>query len=73
MNSSREPTDFRRGSSGVRASSATRASRRASDDPRDTLYCVPDPERVRDLIAQNIQDDTGVEHLKRIEELLGKD
>jgi len=28
---------------------------------------------VRDLIAQNIQDDTGVEHLKRIEELLGKD
>ena len=55
------------------AGGSRRSVRRASDDPRDTLYGVPDPERVRDLIAQNIQDDTGVEHLKRIEELLGKD
>ena len=55
------------------AGGSRRSARRASDDPRDTLYGVPDPERVRDLIAQNIQDDTGVEHLKRIEELLGKD
>ena len=55
------------------AAGSRRSSRRASDDPRDTLYGVPDPGRVRDLIAQNIQDDTGVEHLKRIEHLLGKD
>ncbi len=55
------------------AGGSRRSARRASDDPRDTLYGVPDPGRVRDLIAQNIQDDTGVEHLKRIEELLGKD
>ncbi|MEC8949209.1 MAG: PH domain-containing protein, partial [Candidatus Thermoplasmatota archaeon] len=55
------------------AGGSRRSARRASEDPCDTLYGVPDPGRVRDLIAQNIQDDTGVEHLKRIEELLGKD
>ena len=55
------------------AGGSRRSALRASEDPRDTLYGVPDPGRVRDIIAQNIQDDTGVEHLKRIEELLGKD
>ncbi|MCH2440150.1 MAG: PH domain-containing protein [Candidatus Poseidoniia archaeon] len=55
------------------AGGSRRSARRATQDPRDSLYGVPDPGRVRDLIAQNIQDDTGVEHLKRIEELLGKD
>ena len=54
------------------AGGSRRSARRATQDPRDSLYGVPDPGRVRDLIAQNIQDDTGVEHLKRIEELLGK-
>ncbi len=55
------------------AGGSRRSVRRTSDNPCDTLYGVPDPGRVRDIIAQNIQDDTGVEHLKRIEELLGKD
>jgi len=55
------------------AGGSRRSARRATHDPRDSLYGVPDPGRVRDLITQNIQDDTGVEHLKRIEELLGKD
>ena len=55
------------------AGGSRRSVLRTSDNPCDTLYGVPDPGRVRDIIAQNIQDDTGVEHLKRIEELLGKD
>ena len=55
------------------AGGSRRSTLRTSDNPCDTLYGVPDPGRVRDIIAQNIQDDTGVEHLKRIEELLGKD
>ncbi|OIR12286.1 MAG: hypothetical protein BEU05_03210 [Marine Group III euryarchaeote CG-Bathy2] len=55
------------------AGGSRRSARRATQDPRDSLYGVSDPGRVRDLITQNIQDDTGVEHLKRIEELLGKD
>jgi len=55
------------------AGGSRRSTLRTSDNPCDTLYGVPDPGRVRDIIAQNIQDDTGVEHLKRIEELLRKE
>jgi len=36
------------------------------------LYGVPNPSKVRDLITENIQSDTGVEHLKNITELLSK-
>ena len=50
-----------------------KTSRTARHDPHDTLYGVPNPSNVRDIITENIQSDTGVEHLKRIEKLLDSD
>ena len=50
-----------------------KTSRTARHDPHDTLYGVSNPSDVRDIITENIQSDTGVEHLKRIEKLLDSD
>ena len=50
-----------------------KTSRTARHDPHDTLYGVAKPSHVRDIITENIQSDTGVEHLKRIEKLLDND
>ena len=46
------------------------SSKRIRHNPNDCLYGVPSPGKVRDLITENIQSDTGVEHLKNIKELL---
>ena len=48
------------------------SSKRIRHNPHDCLYGVPQPSKVRDLITENIQSDTGVEHLKNIQELLSK-
>ena len=48
------------------------SSKRIRHNPHDCLYGVPQPSKVRDLITENIQSDTGVEHLKSIQELLSK-
>ena len=48
------------------------SSKRIRHNPHDCLYGVPQPSKVRDLITENIQSDTGVEHLKNIQELLTK-
>ena len=48
------------------------SSKRIRHNPHDCLFGVPSPSRVRDLITENIQSDTGVEHLKNIKELLSK-
>ena len=49
------------------------SSKRIRHNPHDCLFGVPSPSKVRDLITENIQSDTGVEHLKQIKDLLGKD
>ena len=46
------------------------SSKRIRHNPHDCLFGVPSPSKVRDLITENIQSDTGVEHLKNIKELL---
>ncbi len=48
------------------------SSKRIRHNPHDCLYGVPQPSKVRDLITENIQSDTGVEHLKNIQDLLTK-
>ena len=48
------------------------SSKRIRHNPHDCLYGVPNPSKVRDLITENIQSDTGVEQLKDIKELLSK-
>ena len=48
------------------------SSKRIRHNPHDCLYGVPQPSKVRDLITEHIQSDTGVEHLKNIQELLSK-
>ena len=48
------------------------SSKRTRHNPKDCLYGVPNPSKVRDLVTENIQSDTGVEHLKNITELLSK-
>ena len=48
------------------------SSKRIRHNPNDCLYGVPNPAKVRDLITENIQSDTGVEHLKNIKELLSQ-
>jgi len=48
------------------------SSKRIRHNPHDCLYGVPQPSKVQDLITENIQSDTGVEHLKNIQELLSK-
>ncbi len=52
------------------AGGSKRSVTKARASPTDTLYGVPDPGKVRTLISQYIEDSTGVESLKRIEELL---
>ena len=59
------------GSVGLLGGSRT-SSKRIRHNPHDCLYGVPQPSKVRDLITENIQSDTGVEHLKNIQELLSK-
>ena len=59
------------GSIGLAGGSRT-SSKRIRHNPNDCLYGVPNPSKVRDLITENIQSDTGVEHLKNIQELLSK-
>jgi hypothetical protein len=59
------------GSVGLLGGSRT-SSKRIRHNPHDCLYGVPKPSKVRDLITENIQSDTGVEHLKNIQELLSK-
>lgn len=54
------------------AGGSKRSVTKARASPTDTLYGVPDPSKVRTLISQYIEDSTGVEHLKRIEDLLEK-
>ena len=49
------------------------SSKRTRHNPNDCLFGVPSPSKVRDLITENIQADTGVEHLKNIKELLSKE
>lgn len=46
------------------------SSKKIRHNPHDCLFGVPSPSKVRDLITENIQSDTGVEHLKNIKELL---
>ena len=46
------------------------SSKRIRHNPNDCLFGVPSPDKVRDLITENIQSDTGVEHLKNIKDLL---
>ena len=48
------------------------SSKRIRHNPHDCLFGVPSPSKVRDLITENIQSDTGVEHLKNIKDLLSK-
>jgi hypothetical protein len=48
------------------------SSKRIRHNPHDCLFGIPSPSKVRDLITENIQSDTGVEHLKNIKELLSK-
>ena len=48
------------------------SSKKIRHNPHDCLFGVPSPSKVRDLITENIQSDTGVEHLKNIKELLSK-
>ena len=59
------------GSIGFAGGSRT-SSKRIRHNPKDCLYGVPNPSKVRDLITENIQSDTGVEHLKNITDLLSK-
>ena len=59
------------GSIGFAGGSRT-SSKRIRHNPKDCLYGVPKPSKVRDLITENIQSDTGVEHLKNITDLLSK-
>ena len=59
------------GSIGLAGGSRT-SSKRIRHNPNDCLYGVPNPSKVRDLITENIQSDTGVEHLKNIKDLLSK-
>ena len=49
------------------------SSRSIRHNPHDCLFGVSSPSKVRDLITEHIQSDTGVEHLKQIKELLGKE
>jgi len=49
------------------------SSRSIRHNPHDCLFGVYSPSKVRDLITEHIQSDTGVEHLKQIKELLGKE
>ena len=59
------------GSVGLAGGSRT-SSKRTRYNPNECLYGVPNPSKVRDLITDNIQADTGAEHLKDIKELLSK-
>ena len=52
---------------------ARNSSRGVRHNPHDCLFGVASPSKVRDMITENIQSDTGVEHLKQIKELLGKE
>ncbi|MEC7135673.1 MAG: PH domain-containing protein [Candidatus Thermoplasmatota archaeon] len=52
---------------------ARNSSRSVRHNPHDCLFGVSSPSKVRDMITENIQSDTGVEHLKQIKELLGKE
>ena len=52
---------------------ARNSSRSVRHNPLDCLFGVSSPSKVRDMITENIQSDTGVEHLKQIKELLGKE
>lgn len=52
------------------AGGSKRSVTKARASPSGTLYGVPDPRKVRDVISQFIEESTGVEHLKRIEDLL---
>ena len=52
---------------------ARNSSRSVRHNPHDCLFGVSSPSKVRDLITEHIQSDTGVEHLKQIKELLGKE
>ena len=52
---------------------ARNSSRSVRHNPHDCLFGVASPSKVRDMITENIQSDTGVEHLKQIKELLGKE
>ena len=54
------------------AGGARASSRRTRHNPNDCLYGVPNPSKVRDLITENIQADTGAEHLKDIKKLLSQ-
>lgn len=54
------------------AGGSKRSVTQSRPSPTDTLYGVPDPSKVRTVISQYIEDSTGVEHLKRIEDLLEK-
>ena len=49
------------------------SSKRTRHNPHDCLFGVPSPGKVRDMITENIQADTGVEHLKNIKELLSQE
>ena len=60
------------GSIGIAGGSRS-SSKRTRHNPNDCLFGVPSPGKVRDLITENIQADTGVEHLKNIKELLSKE
>ena len=60
------------GSIGIAGGSRS-SSKRVRHNPNDCLFGVPSPGKVRDLITENIQADTGVEHLKNIKELLSKE
>lgn len=52
---------------------ARASSKRTRHNPNDCLFGISNPSKVRDLITENIQSDTGVEHLKNIKELLSKE
>ena len=52
---------------------ARNSSRSVRHNPHDCLFGVSSPSKVRDMITENIQSDTGVEHLKQIKELLDKE
>tara|TARA_B100000686_G_scaffold18213_1_gene16870 strand:- start:2414 stop:3307 length:894 start_codon:yes stop_codon:yes gene_type:complete len=60
------------GSVGIAGGSRS-SSKKIRHNPNDCLFGVPSPSKVRDLITENIQADTGVEHLKNIKELLSKE
>ena len=60
------------GSVGIAGGSRS-SSKKIRHNPNDCLFGVPSPGKVRDLITENIQADTGVEHLKNIKELLSKE